>query len=181
MKRRPGRPLKMTPLRVSIIFDAMADGANISQACARAGVHPRTYCKWAIRNGRRSYPRPKLPTLWAKGITRRDRLFLWYLAYRLPGGYALTLELLQETCQRCRCPYARLLDILHDYPQAWARMLIKRAYRHAGIPDAKVSEDQIEAARRADIMCHHPRMANIMGLPFYGVIYSEPLRTRTAP
>jgi len=86
----------MTPLRVSIIFDAMADGANISQACARAGVHPSTYCKWAIRNGRRSYPRPKLPTLWAKGITRRDRLFLWYLAYRLPGGYALTLELLQE-------------------------------------------------------------------------------------
>jgi hypothetical protein len=31
-----------------------------------------------------------------------------------------------------------------------------------------------------DIVCHHPRMANIMGLPFYGVIYSEPLRTRTA-
>src|SRR5262249_16462530 len=59
------------------------------------------------------------------------------------------------------------------------RMLIKRAYRHAGIPDAQVSEDQIEAARRADIMCHHPRMANIMGLPFCGVIYSEPLRTRT--
>src|SRR6516165_3521836 len=103
MKRRPGRPLKMTPLRVSIIVDAMADGANISQACARAGVHPSTY--------------------------------------------ALTLELLQETCQRCRYPYARLLDILHDYPQAWARMLIKRAYRHAGIPDAQVSEDQIEAAQ----------------------------------
>jgi hypothetical protein len=30
---------------------------------------------------RRSYPKP---TLYAPGITRRDRLFLWYLAYRLP-------------------------------------------------------------------------------------------------
>jgi hypothetical protein len=31
-KRKPGRPLKMTPLRVAIIFNAIADGANITQA-----------------------------------------------------------------------------------------------------------------------------------------------------
>jgi hypothetical protein len=86
-KRKPGRPLKMTPLHVAIIFNAIADGANITQARTVAGVHPSTYCKWAIRAGRRSCPRPKLSTLWAKGITRRDRLFLWYLAYRLPTGY----------------------------------------------------------------------------------------------
>ena len=116
-----------------------------------------------------------------EGDNRRDRLFLWYLAYRLPSGYPLTPELLQQSCQRCRYPYGRILEIQSDYPQAWARMLIKRAYRHTGIFDPQVSKDQIEAARRADIMCHHPRMANIMALPFYGVIYSEPLRTRTAP
>src|SRR6516225_495458 len=112
-------------------------------------------------------PRPTISLVSCLPVARRIRPYSRASARNLP-----TLPIPLRT---------RLLDILHDYPQAWARMLIKRAYRHAGIPDAQMSEDQIEAARRADIMCHHPRMANIMGLPFHGVIYSEPLRTRTAP
>jgi hypothetical protein len=146
-KRKPGRPLKMTPLHVAIIFNAIADGANITQARTVAGVHPSTYCKWAIRAGRRSCPRPKLSTLWAKGITRRDRLFLWYLAYRLHTGYALTPGLLQEACKRCHYSYDRLLDIQHDYPQAWGRMLIKRAHGLADAKDPQATEQRIEAAR----------------------------------
>jgi hypothetical protein len=179
-KRKPGRPVKMTPLRVHLIFVAIANGANITQACTAAGVHPSTYCKWAIRAGRRSYPRPKLATLWARGLTRRDRLFLWFLAYRLPTGYALTPELLQKACGRCRYSYDRLLDIQADYPQAWARMLMKRAYRHAGVSDPQVAEDKLYAARTVNLMCRHPRRAQIIGLPFYGIIYSRSLRARAA-
>jgi hypothetical protein len=179
-KRKPGRPVKMTPLRVEIIFAAIARGANITQACTIVGVHPSTYCKWAIRAGRRSYPRPKLPTLWAKDLTKRDRLFLWHLAYRLPAAYALTPERLQEACKRCHYSYDRLLDIQYYYPQAWGRMLTKRAYRHRGVPDPQVTEDKLGAARMVDLMCRHPRKARIIGLPFYGVIYSKTLRAHNA-
>lgn len=150
-KRKPGRPVKMTPLCVRIIFAAIANEANITQACTLAGVHPSTYCKWAIRGGRRSYPRHKLPTLWAKGITR----FLWYLAYRLPTGYTLTPELLQEACEPCHYSYSRLLDLQSDYPQAWARMLMKRTYRHRSVPDPQVTEDKLNAAHLANLMCRH--------------------------
>jgi hypothetical protein len=179
-KRKLGRPVKMTPLCIETIFAAIAAGANVTQACTLAGVHPSTYCKWAIRAGRRSYPRPKLPTLWAKGITRRDRLFLWYLAYRLPAGYTLTPELLREACENCRYPHSRLLDVQQDYPQAWGRMLIKRAHRLAGVKDSQATEQRIEAARRADTVCRHPRIARAIGCPFRGFIYSKPLRARTS-
>jgi hypothetical protein len=53
------------------------------------------------------------PTLYAHGLTRRDRLFLWYLAYRLvprclPFESDLTLEVLEEACRKCRYPQWRL-------------------------------------------------------------------------
>jgi hypothetical protein len=59
-------------------------------------------------------------------------------------------------------------------------MLMKRAYRQGNVPDPQVTNDKLDAARMANLMCRHPRKAQIIGLPFYGIIYSKTLRARTS-
>jgi hypothetical protein len=130
---------------------------------------------------RRKHPKP---TLWAEGITRRDRLFLWWLAYRLtpknlPFKNDLTPEVLKKACEKCRYPYDRLLELQRDYPEAWERMLVKRAHHICGTKDPQRTNDRWSAALMTNTKCRHPRIAHIMGLPCYGS-FLRPLRARTA-
>jgi hypothetical protein len=129
---------------------------------------------------RRNYPKP---TLWAKGITRRDRLFLWWLAYRLtpknlPFKKDLTPDVLKEACEKCRYPYGRLLDLQYDYPEAWERMLVKRAHRICGTKDPQQTDYRWSGALMTNVKCRHPRKARLMGLPYYGS-FRKPLRARS--
>src|SRR5258708_28806047 len=103
----------------------------------------------SVASRRRTYPKP---TLYAQGITRRDRLFLWYLTYRLPVRKLpfeddLTHEVLEEACRKCHYPQWRLQEIRYDYPLAWERMLVKRAHRICGTKDPQTTEERCYAAR----------------------------------
>src|SRR5258708_28209350 len=126
---------------------------------------------------RRRYPKP---TLWAKGITRRDRLFLWWLAYRAPSGYDFSDEAIQEACRKCRYPYDRPMMLERDYPAAWNRMLIKRACHLRRMKDPRRPNDpqstywRVWEACQSNIKCRHPRVARKRSLPYYG----KPLRKR---
>jgi hypothetical protein len=143
-------------------------------------IHERINKQKASR--RRTYPRP---TLYAQGITRRDRLFLWYLAYRLPIRKLpfeadLTFEVLEEACRKCRYPQWRLREIRYDYPLAWERMLVKRAHRLCGTKDPQSTDGRWSGALKTDAMCRHPRIARTIGWPYYGN-YHRPLRAGEAP
>jgi hypothetical protein len=137
---------------------------------------------------RRNYPRP---TLYAPGITRRDRLFLWYLAYRLPVRKLpfeadLSFQVLAEACRKCRYPQWRLEEIRYDYPEAWDRMLAKRAHRICGTKDPQRTDGRVRGASMTDTMCRHPRIARAIGWPYYGSYsklrnYAEPLRAGEVP
>jgi hypothetical protein len=131
---------------------------------------------------RRNYPRP---TLYAPGITRRDRLFLWYLAYRLPVRKLpfeadLSFQVLAEACRKCRYPQWRLEEIRYDYPEAWDRMLAKRAHRICGTKDPQRTDGRVRGASMTDTMCRHPRIARAIGWPCYGS-FRTPLRGRDTP
>ena len=131
---------------------------------------------------RRTYPRP---TLYATGITRRDRLFLWWLAYRLPVRKLpfeadLTFEVLEEACRKCRYPQWRLREIRYDYPLAWERMLVKRAHRLCGTKDPQSTDGRWSGALKTDAMCRHPRIARTIGWPYYGS-FRRPLRACEVP
>jgi hypothetical protein len=149
-------------------------------------IREQTNKRTALR--RRTYPKP---TLYAKGITCRDRLFLWYLAYRLPVRKLpleadLTFEVLEEACRKCRYPQWRLREIRYDYPLAWERMLVKRAHRLCGTKDPQSTEGRVRAASMTDTTCRHPRIARAIGWPYYGSYskprnYSRPLREGEAP
>jgi hypothetical protein len=131
---------------------------------------------------RRTYPKP---TLWAKGITRRDRLFLWWLAYR---AHLENLSLAdfydhpQEACRKCRYPFERLEALWRDYPEAWQRMLEKRACHLRRTKDPRRPNDsqstywRVWKARQTNIKCRHPRLALKRGLQYHG----KPLRERGA-
>jgi hypothetical protein len=130
---------------------------------------------------RRTYPRP---TLYAQGITRRDRLFLWWLAYRLPVRNLpfeadLTFEVLEEACRKCRYPQWRLWEIRYNYPKAWERMLVKRAHRLCGTKDPQSTDGRWSGALKTDAMCRHPRIARIIGWPYCGS-FRTPLRAGEA-
>lgn len=126
---------------------------------------------------RREYPKP---TLWAEGITRRDRLFLWWLAYRAPIGYDFSDEAIQEACRKCRYPHDRPMMLERDYPAAWNRMLVKRACHLHRMKDPRCPNDpqstywRVREARQTNIKCRHPRLARKRGLQYYG----KPLRKR---
>src|ERR1700730_14753037 len=131
---------------------------------------------------RRNYPRP---TLYAPGITRRDRLFLSYLAYRLPVRKLpfeadLSFQVLAEACRKCRYPQWRLREIRYDYPEAWERIVVKRAHRLCGTKDPQSTEGRWGGAGCTNTRCRHPRMARIMGEPYYGS-FRTPLRARATP
>src|SRR5258706_7257985 len=131
---------------------------------------------------RRTYPKP---TLYAKGITCRDRLFLWYLAYRLPVRKLpfeadLTFEVLEEACRQCRYPQWRLREIRYDYSEAWERMLVKRAHRLCGTKDPHSTEGRWCGAGHTNIRCRHPRIARMLGVPYYGS-FTASLRARATP
>jgi hypothetical protein len=46
--------------------------------------------------------------------------------------------------------------------------------------ESSSSSSSSSSRRTANLMCRHPRKARIIGLPFYGVIYSRSLRARAA-
>src|SRR4051794_14038333 len=104
------------------------------------------------------------PTLWVDGITKRDRLLLWHVAYKVPPPLQVTPDVLQSACQACRYPLERALLIIAEHPQVWARAMQKRAARLSGEPDptGDTTPRRIGSARLVNLRCNHPRMARKM-------------------
>ena len=96
--------------------------------------------------------------VWLPGLTRRDRLFLWWLAYRLHPACSIELATLRAACQKCRYPYPRALELVTRYPQAWQRMLEKRRARILKLDDPHAKGNRVSGALIADLKCRHPRM-----------------------
>src|SRR5258707_6347495 len=175
-----------------------------SVACSAAGLQPlHSGHLEALINGSPNAPSGNSGNILKRAVTLSHphrlprsgqsfyRSVIWWLAYRLAGGCdfpdgSFGDGVLPWACKKCRYPFERLLMLRRDYPEAWNRMLEKRAHRLRGTNDPQSTDDRVSAASVTDAKCRHPRIARTIGWPYYGSYskprnYTKPLRAGKAP
>jgi hypothetical protein len=107
-----------------------------------------------------------------KDCSRRERLVLWWLTYKLPVEREVDDVAIADAAKVARWDVAKIAEIRDAFPVHWGRMLLKRELRlahhrkHGAVPDGitpgwplgrNVSQIGPKLKRKEDALARKPR------------------------